>query len=98
MMYYTKTQKEVIDELEDLVGKRFNLKTLNEVLAEIFNEDIKAEFVDNANERQLTDWNIMFNSEKEETYGYFDIYVLKHRVKGFDGTDFYITEIGFEFE
>ena len=40
----------------------------------------------------------MFNSEKEETYGYFDIYILKMRNVGYDGAEFMVTEIGYEFE
>ena len=40
----------------------------------------------------------MFNSENEETYGYFDIYILPMRRKDLDGSDMYITEISYEFE
>jgi hypothetical protein len=95
----TKRQKEVVEFLENLVGQRFNLNTLNEVLSEEFGEDIKSEIVnDNDDENTLTDWNIMFDSEKKETYGYFDIYMLKMRRPGFDGATFCITEIGYEFE
>jgi hypothetical protein len=95
----TERQKEVVEFLENLVGKRFNLSTLNEVLSEQFDEVIKCEIVnDDDEENTLTDWDIMFDSVKEETYGYFDIYVLKMRKPGFDGSTFHITEIGYEFE
>ena len=90
---------EIIFFLESLVGKRFNLETLNEKLSEAFDEDIECSIVNEDDEdNELTDWNIMFNSTKDETYGYFDIYVLKMRRPGFDGSRFYVTEIGYEFE
>jgi hypothetical protein len=69
------------------------------VLSEQFDEVVKCEIVnDDDEENTLTDWDIMFDSVKEETYGYFDIYVLKMRKPGFDGSTFHITEIGYEFE
>jgi hypothetical protein len=40
----------------------------------------------------------MFNSDNEETYGYFDMYVLMHKRPSYDGATFYVTEIGYEFE
>jgi hypothetical protein len=40
----------------------------------------------------------MFNSENEDTFGYFDIYMLKMRNSQFDGSTFHVTEIGYEFE
>jgi uncharacterized protein with von Willebrand factor type A (vWA) domain len=96
---YTQKQKECINFLESLVHQRFNFKTLIEKLSQYFNEEIKAEFVNEDDDtNDLSDWNIMFDSENEETYGYFDIYVLKHRKQGFDNTDFYVTEVGYEFE
>ena len=94
----TTVQREVVKFLEDLVYERFNLETLNQKLSEYFGENINAEFVDEENEAGLGDWNIMFNSEKEETYGYFDIYILKMRNVGYDGAEFMVTEIGYEFE
>ena len=94
----TAVQREVVKFLEDLVYERFNLETLNQKLSKYFGENINAEFVDEENEAGLGDWNIMFNSEKEETYGYFDIYILKMRNVGYDGAEFMVTEIGYEFE
>ena len=94
----TRVQQEVVKFLENLVHQRFNLETLNTELSKCFGEDVKAEFVDEENEAGLGDWNIMFNSEQEDTYGYFDIYVLKMRNVGFDGAEFMITEVGYEFE
>ena len=96
----TSREKEVVDFLEGLVNKRYNLETLGEELSKHFNEEIKPEFVgiDQDDDDGLTDWNIMFNSENEDTYGYFDIYVLMMRREGWDGSTFMITEIGFEFD
>ena len=94
----TRVQQEVVKFLENLVYERFNLDTLNQELSKHFGEDIEADFVDEENEAGLGDWNIMFESEKEETYGYFDIYVLKMRNVGFDGAEFMVTEVGYEFE
>lgn len=99
----TPRKKEVVEFLESLVGERFNTESLQAKLSEHFNEDIKVENVsqtriDNGEEDELTDWNLMFDSEKDETYGYYDIYVLPMRRAGFDGATFYITEVGYEFD
>jgi hypothetical protein len=75
-----------------------DLETLNKELSKCFGEEVKAKFVDEEDGADLGDWNIMFNSEDEQTYGYFDIYVLKMRNVGFDGADFYVTEVGYEFD
>jgi hypothetical protein len=92
-----KTQKQIISDLNNLVGNRFNENTLNEKLSKIFNEQIKVEDV-SRNDDELTDYNFLFVSEKEETHGYFDIYFLKMRKKGFDDSNIYISEIGYEFD
>lgn len=94
----TPREKQAVDFLEGLVHNRFNMDTLNTKLSEHFNEDITAEFVDEENEAGLGDWNLMFDSEKKETYGYFDIYVLKMRNTGFDGAEFLVTEVAYEFD
>jgi ASC-1-like (ASCH) protein len=99
----TDKQKKIVSELESLVGQRFSEERLNETLSKMFNEQIKVENVsqsriDNGEEDDLADFNLMFNSEQEETYGYFDIYMLPMRKAGFDGSTMYITEISYEFE
>ena len=96
---FTEKQKEIDDFLESLVGKRFNMETLTEALSLKFQEKIEAEIVNEDDDtNELADWDIMFNSENEDTFGYFDIYVLKMRNIGFDGSTFHITEVGYEFE
>jgi hypothetical protein len=98
-MALTKKQKEIVDFLESLVGQRFNMETLSKELSKAFDEEIEAGIVNDDDETNtLSDWNIMFNSENEDTFGYFDIYVLKMRNAGFDGSTFYVTEISYEFE
>ena len=95
----TTVQKEIAEQLENLVNERFNLETLNKELSKIFRVKVEAGFVDEENEADLGDWNIMFNCEEEDDrYGYFDIYVLKMRNKGWDNADFYVTEVGYEFD
>lgn len=98
MELLTERQKIIVNKLEALVHKRFSKETLEEQLSKIFEEPITIELgcedVD-----YLTDWNYMFSSENEEFGGDFDIYVLfyKGNRKGFDGSTFMITEIGFDF-
>jgi hypothetical protein len=100
----TPRKKEVVKFLESLVGQRFNLDTLNANLSKHFNETIRVENVSQGridsgeSDDELTDWNLMFNSENQETYGYFDIYMLPMRRQGFDGATFYVTEVGYEFD
>jgi hypothetical protein len=90
-------QKKVVEFLESLVHKRFSKEQLNKVLSDFFKEKIKVENISRKDD-ELADYNLLFASEKKETYGYFDIYFLKMRRKGFDGATMYITEVSYEFE
>lgn len=92
---YTPRQLEVIDFLEQLVHNRFSIESLNKKLSDFFGEPIE---VEEANSEDLADYNLMFNLEREDQYGYFDIYMLPMRRTGFDGSTMYITEIAYEFE
>lgn len=92
---YTPRQLEVIDFLEQLVHNRFSMESLNKKLSDFFGEPIE---VKEANSEDLADYNLMFNLEREDQYGYFDIYMLPMRRTGFDGSTMYITEIAYEFE
>ena len=100
----TPRKQEVVKFLESLVGQRFNTDTLEAKLSEHFNETIHVENVSQGRidsgeeDDELTDWNLMFDSTKDETYGYFDIYMLPMRRTGFDGATFYVTEVGYEFD
>lgn len=107
MRSYTERQAEVIEFLESLVNKRFSEADLNKKLSEFFEEPIVVENntqdrIDNndfdSEEDLPTDFNLMFNLEREDQYGYFDIYMLPMRREGFDGSTMYITEVGYEFE
>lgn len=94
----TNKQKEVVKFLGSLVHNRYNMETLTKVLSRYFDEAIKPMYANEEEDNILTDYNIMFDSHKEDTYGYFDIYVLKMRRPGFDESDFYVTEVGYEFD
>jgi hypothetical protein len=100
----TPRKKEVVKFLESLVGQRFNTDTLDAKLSDHFNEEIHVENVSQAridsgeDDDELSDWNLMFDSKNQETYGYFDIYFLQMRRPGFDGATIYVTEVGYEFD
>lgn len=96
----TDIERGVVEFLESLVHNRFTEKELNEKLSKYFDETIE---IYNASQGridsgedsdELADFNWMFNSEKEDTYGYFDIYMLPTREDGV----WYVTEIGYEFD
>jgi len=93
----TDNQLRVVTELNKLVTTRQSIESLNVKLSEIFKESIKVEDCTNL-DNEPSDYNLLFESITEETYGFFDIYYLKMINKGFDGADMYITEIAFQFE
>jgi hypothetical protein len=104
---YTPRQLEVIDFLDKLVQNRFNMETLNKKLSDFFGEPIELENNTQArldsgdftcDEDLPADYNLMFNLEREDQYGYFDIYMLPMRREGFEGSTMYITEVGYEFD
>lgn len=96
-------QQEIISFLEGLVGQRFSMQSLNDKLERVFKQKVELENTSLLREQQqddddLADYNLMFNIEDgSEQSGYFDIYMLPMRRKGFDGADMYITEVGYEF-
>ena len=95
----TSEQKKVVAFLEDLVHSRFTKEELDEKLSKFFDEkieieNISQEKIDNEDSDELADFDWMFNSEKGETYGYFDIYMLPTREEG----KWYVTEVGYEFD
>jgi len=90
---------EINEFLNNLPHKRKTLRELNKELSILFNEDISIHNIskerdDKGGSDELQDFNFLFGSEKKETYGYFDIYMLPTREKDV----FYITEVGIEFE
>jgi hypothetical protein len=88
-----KTQ--IVNKLEDLVNNRFTLLTLNDKLNKIFGEEITIEDItDSKDDNDFSDYNLLFESKNEDTYGWFDIYYLKTR---YDDV-IYITEVSYEFE
>lgn len=96
-------RQEVISFLEGLVGQRFNMQSLNDKLEKLFKQKVELQNTSLLREQEnddddLADYNLMFNIEDgSEQSGFFDIYMLPMRRKGFDGADMYITEVGYEF-
>lgn len=97
---YTQRQLEVIDFLDKLVHNRFSMESLNKKLSDFFGEPIEVveANLDDDDYNDLSDYNLMFNLEREDQYGYFDIYMLPMRREGFDGSTMYITEVAYEFD
>jgi hypothetical protein len=92
---FTEKQKQIVQKLEDLVNNRFTLLTLNDMLNEIFQEEITiGDITDSKDDCDLSDYNLLFESKNEDTYGWFDIYYLKTR----EDDVIYITEVSYEFE
>ena len=96
-------RQEVISFLEGLVGQRFSMQSLNDKLEKLFKQKVELQNTSLLREQEnddddLADYNLMFNIEDgSEQSGFFDIYMLPMRRKGFDGADMYITEVGYEF-
>lgn len=88
-------QLQIAQKLEGLVNHRFTLLTLNELLNEIFEENITIEdTTDGKDDNDFSDYNLLFESKNEDTYGWFDIFYLKTR----EDDVIYITEVSYEFE
>lgn len=98
-----KTRTEVIEFLEDLVHTRESMQSLSDKINKFFKQKVDLDNVSLLREQEnddddLCDYNLMFNIEDgSDVAGYFDIYMLPMRRKGYDGADMYITEVGYEF-
>lgn len=95
---YTK-EKEISDRLNNLVQSRFSKEKLESKLSEIFGTPITLDDISREDD-ELVDFNFLgdFDIPNQNLYGFFDIYFLKMRKAGFDGSDIYITEVAIEFE
>ena len=96
----SKTNKsKIIKALESLVGSRFNKKSLEAKLTEIFGASTKVANISKKDD-ELTDFNFMGEMKNDPIglFGYFDIYFLKHRKVGHDGAEFLVTEVAYQFE
>jgi hypothetical protein len=90
----TEMKKKIVMQLEALVSQRFTIESLERELSLIFNEGIHVEDItDEKDGCDTSDYNFLFESKKESTYGFFDLYYLKTR-----DDMVYITEISYEFE
>lgn len=93
----TNRQRQLIQDLESLVHRRFNEDTLNAELSKIFGEKVKVEEICQDCD-YLMDYNLGWNSKKEDIAGFYDIYVLKAK-EGYTGDNtMYVTEVGYEFD
>lgn len=92
-------EKEISERLENLVQSRFTKESLESKLSEIFGTPITLDDISREDD-DLGDFNFLgeFDIPSQNLYGFFDIYFLKMRKAGFDGSDIYITEVAIEFE
>jgi hypothetical protein len=91
----TAKQQVIAEALEALVGSRFTLLTLNDMLDQIFGESLTIEdTTDSKDENDFSDNTLLFESKNEDTYGFFDIYYLNTR----EDDVFYITEVSYDFD
>jgi hypothetical protein len=92
-------EKEISNRLERLARGRFTKETLERALTTIFGVDIVLEDISREDD-ELGDYNFLghFDNPNSNLYGYFDIYFLKMRRPGFDGSDLYVTEVAIQFE
>jgi hypothetical protein len=91
----TAKQQEIAKAMEALVGARFTLLTLNDMLDQIFGESLTIEDItDSKDENDFSDNNLLFESENEDTYGFYDIYYLNTR----EDDVIYITEVSYDFD
>ncbi len=93
----TEKQQEIVRFLEGLVHKRFLIADLNKTLSGKFNEQIKitnlTEELESIGEEDISaDYNFAFESEKDDTRGCYDIFMLPTREE-----KMYVTEVGYEF-
>lgn len=93
----TNRQRQLIQDLESLVHRRFNEETLNAELSRIFGEKVKVEEICQDCD-YLMDYNLGWNSEKEDIAGFYDIYVLKCKPNYSGKNTMYVTEVGYEFD
>lgn len=93
----TNRQRQLIQDLESLVHRRFNEETLNAELSKIFDEEVKVEEICQDCD-YLMDYNLGWNSEKEDIAGFYDIYVLKCKPNYSGENTMYVTEVGYEFD
>ena len=94
----TTTQNKAYQSLENLVTSRFNKKTLEKKLSQIFGENVTLIKVDD--KELVGDYEFTFgvNNDKSELYGYGTIYYLPMRRGNESGHTIYVTEVFYEFE
>ena len=94
----TEKQQEIVNFLEGLVHKRFLITDLNKLLSDTFNEKISLtnlteELESIGEDNESADYNFIFESERDSTHGWYDIYMLHTRED-----KMYITEVSYDFD
>ena len=90
----TAKQASIAKAMEALVGERFTLLTLNDMLNEMFGESLTiVDTTDSKDENDFSDNTLLFESTNDDTYGFFDIYYLNTR----EDDVIYITEVSYDF-
>ena len=90
-----KSKKFIIEALENLVHRRFNIETLKKELDEIFDTNVELYPSDSEMVELLGDSCYTFAIGVD--FGVFDIYYLPHKCTDENGNDFYVTEVGYSF-
>lgn len=90
-----KSEKFIIEALENLVNRRFNIETLKKELDEIFDTNVELYSSDSEMVELLGDSCYTFAIGDD--FGVFDIYYLPHKYTDENGNDFYVTGVGYSF-
>lgn len=96
----TNKQISVMNQLNGLIHKRFNIDTLREKLRDIFGIN-NITIYSYEDECWTGDWYYSFGIDDDELGGYFVIYYLMMRPQleeDDDGLRFYVTEVAIEFD
>lgn len=88
---------EIMEFLEDLQTRRFNMESLESELNTFFDYEGKLLYDDEIDEL-VTDFRFLYSKPYEDLNLDIEIYFLIMRAPGFDGSDVYITETLFEIQ
>ena len=89
---------EIIEALKELVGKRTTKEEIESKLTKLTGVPVVMEDI-SKDDDELVDFNLIGNiDDGKELFCDFDVYFLKMRNKGFDGSDILVTEVSFNFE
>ena len=89
-----KSTSEIYEFLEDLPTRRFTTNSLENELNTFFEYESTLD-IDTELEDSDTDFRFLYSVPYEHLNVDIDIYFLKMRTEGFDGSTYYITETSF---